>query len=241
MSGQSIPTAELQRHFWNEWNTSSRELLPLDEASLARAAFVISAVRGRVPPDGRLLDLGCGTGWLSEQLATLVREVTAVDLADEIIDRARIRAPHIRFLAGDAMVIPVDDGYDAVVCVDTLSHVPDQSGLINRVSCLLKQGGTLILTTQNRMIFNHSNVMPQGVGQIRHWVTSRELKSLLESRFRVINLTTILPGVTRGWLRILIGRKACQVWELLFGVSRWREICERMGLGQTITVIAQKK
>lgn len=236
-----LPGQELQRRFWNEWNVSARERQPPDEPSLARAAFVVSAVRRCVPPSGHFLDLGCGTGWLSEQLATYLRDITAVDLADEIIARARLRAPHIRFLAGDAMAVPGDVGYDAVACVETFSHVPNQAAFVNRLANLLKPNGTLILTTQNRTVFSRSRVMQQGEGQIRHWVTPSELEALLEPRFHNIEMATIMPAGDRGWCRILNGHKACRVWDLFVGRERWRAIREQAGLGQTITVIAKNR
>lgn len=236
-----IPSLESQSRFWNEWNTTSRELQPPDDPSLARAAFVASTVRRCVPSTGSLLDLGCGTGWLSEQLATHVHDITAVDLADEVIARARIRAPHIRFLAGDAMVVPADEVFDAVVCVETLSHVPDQAAFVKRLASLIKPGGTLILTTQNRTIFSHSRVMPQGKGQIRQWVTPRELRDLLSEKFSGIELATIMPAGDKGWLRILNGSKICRLWNSLFGEENWRVLRERAGLGQTITVVANKQ
>jgi len=164
-----------------------------------------------------------------------------VDLADEVIARAQLRAPQIRFLTGGAMMVPVDDGYDAVACVETFSHIPDQAAFVNRMADLLNPVGTLILATQNRTVFSRSQVMPQRAGQILRWVTQRELKRLLEPRFLAIQLATVLPGVSRGWLRILNGRNASYVWNLWFGMSRWRAICERVGLGQTIRPIAKKK
>jgi 2-polyprenyl-3-methyl-5-hydroxy-6-metoxy-1,4-benzoquinol methylase len=236
-----LPAQELQRRFWNEWNVSARELQPLDGPSLARADFVVSAVRRCVPSSGRLLDLGCGTGWLSEQLVAHVPDITAVDLGDEVIARARIRAPHIRFLSGDAMMVPTDAGYDAVVCVETFSHVPDQVAFVKRLADLLKPEGTLILTTQNRTVFSRSKVMSQGEGQIRRWVTPSELLGLLEPLFHKIEIATIMPAGDRGLLRILSGRKTCYAWNLLFGEGRWRAIREWAGLGQTITAVAKKK
>jgi 2-polyprenyl-3-methyl-5-hydroxy-6-metoxy-1,4-benzoquinol methylase len=238
---QAIETPELQRSFWNEWNASVREQKPLDEPSLARGAFALDAVRRYLDKSARIVELGCGTGWTAERLATVVGHVTAVDLADEVIARAVARSPHIRFLAGDAMTQPPDDAYDAVVCIETFSHVPDQRAFLARVSALLRPGGWLFLTTQNRRAFEHaSGVMSQAPGQIRRWVTPEELRTLASNQFRVEELTTMLPLGDRGWYRFVNGRKACAVWNRLAGVKRWRAIRERLGFGQTITLVARK-
>jgi 2-polyprenyl-3-methyl-5-hydroxy-6-metoxy-1,4-benzoquinol methylase len=242
MTESDNPDFELQRQFWNEWNISAREhQQQIDEPSLARAAFVVSSVRRFVPQQAKLVDLGCGTGWLSEQLAAHVENVTAVDLADEVIERARSRAPHIRFMVGDVMTVPDDSGYDTAVCVETFSHVPDQAAFVDRLADLLRPGGILILTTQNRTVFGRSRVMQKGKGQIRRWVTPKELRYLLGRRFSSLEVRTIVPAGDQGWLRLISGRRFCRVWEGLFGKSRWKSVREWAGLGQTITVVATKR
>jgi ubiquinone biosynthesis O-methyltransferase len=230
----------LERSFWNKWNHENRETRPLDEPSLGRAAFVLGAVQRCLSPDARLVDLGCGTGWLSERLADHVASVTAVDVADEVIARARERAPHVRFLAGSAMELPTDGNYDAVVCDNTFAHVADQAAFVERMADLLKPDGWLFLTTQNRTVWLRSRVLPQGEGQVRQWVTRSGLRRLVAPRFRIAHLATIQPNGDRGVLRLLNGRKTSRVWDALLGSQRWRSLRERAGLGQTITLIAQK-
>jgi ubiquinone biosynthesis O-methyltransferase len=234
--------ADLQRQFWNTWNTTERERQPLDAPSSMRAAFILSMVEQHVPRQARLVDLGCGTGWMSEQIAARVTHVTAVDLADEVIERARTRSPHINFLAGDVMTTPADRDYDAVVSVEVFSHVPDQPAFVDRMADLLKPDGLLLLTTQNHTAFSrYSRVMAQGAGQIRRWVTPRELRRLVEGRFRVLQLRTVLPVGDRGVLRLLNGRKACLLWNSLVGANRWQRLRESAGLGQTITLLARRR
>jgi ubiquinone biosynthesis O-methyltransferase len=236
-----LPT-ELQRQFWNTWNTTQREQQPMDAPSSMRAAFVLSMVEQHVPRHARLVDLGCGTGWLSEQIAARVTHVTAVDLADEVIARARARSPHVNFRAGDVMTTPTDRDYDAVVSVEVFSHVPDQPAFVDRMADLLKPDGLLILTTQNYTAFSrYSRVMAQGEGQIRRWVTPRELRRLVTPRFHVLQLRTVLPLGDRGVLRLLNGRKACFLWNSLAGAERWQRLRESVGLGQTITLLARRR
>jgi 2-polyprenyl-3-methyl-5-hydroxy-6-metoxy-1,4-benzoquinol methylase len=237
-----LPPARLQQQFWNGWNEEHGEQKAQDESSEARALFVERAIQAHVPPDGRLADLGCGAGWLSERLAKHVAGVTAVDLADEVIARARARAPHIRFLAGSAMLLPEDADYDAVVCDNTFAHVDDQPAFVERMADLLKPGGYLVLTTQNYTVYSRSSrVMAQGVGQVRKWVTPRTLRRMVAPRFRVVHLATIFPAGDRGFLRLLGGGKTRKAWNLLFGERRWISLRERLGLGQTITLIARKR
>ena len=80
-------TAELQQQFWNEWNSSTREQR-LDKVSREQAAVVCSWLRALDLKDARLIEVGCGAGWLSPQLASF-GQVVATDLAAEVLDNAR--------------------------------------------------------------------------------------------------------------------------------------------------------
>ncbi|HKY04478.1 MAG TPA: class I SAM-dependent methyltransferase, partial [Blastocatellia bacterium] len=62
----------------------------------------------------RILDLGCGTGHLSAQIAGRGAEVTGIDLSAEMIDQARRLYPDIRFLVADATSFRSDERFDAV-------------------------------------------------------------------------------------------------------------------------------
>jgi SAM-dependent methyltransferase len=229
------PDLERQRRFWTHWNETSR-----DPASQERATFVLSAVERHIGRDARIVELGCGTGWLSDQLAGLVASVTAVDFADEVVGRAQRRYPRVHFLAGDVMTQPTDAGYDAVVSVQTLAHVADQAAFIDRMADLLKPEGLLILETQNSTTYSRARWVRPPEGQIRKWVTRRQFRKLAECRFRVMELRTILPGGDKGLLRLLNGRKFSQVWGSIIGHARWRALREAAGLGMIMALVARK-
>lgn len=64
------------------------------------------AEAGRTPPFGAALDIGCGTGGHSIELAQRGWQVTGIDTVSRALDRARTRAPEadldVRFMAADA-------------------------------------------------------------------------------------------------------------------------------------------
>lgn len=81
------------------------------------------------PPDARVLDVGCGTGAITRELARWpgVAEVTGIDLSPTFLARARALDPpaNVRFVEGDARTLPIaDNSVDAVVFHTTLCHVP---------------------------------------------------------------------------------------------------------------------
>jgi ubiquinone/menaquinone biosynthesis C-methylase UbiE len=58
-------------------------------------------------PSARVLDVACGTGFLTRHLRG---EVTALDQSDQMLDIARERLPHARFVKADAVPLPFSDG-----------------------------------------------------------------------------------------------------------------------------------
>jgi trans-aconitate methyltransferase len=77
-----------------------------------------------VPAGSDVLELACGTGLWTEQLATRAATVTAVDAAPEMIELARVRAPQATFVLADLFEWRPPRRYDAVFFSAWLSHVP---------------------------------------------------------------------------------------------------------------------
>ena len=239
-----VPDPDCQRQFWDDWNARYRgpeALSRLDAATLLRQETVLLWMRELALSNPLIMDLGCGTGWLSAQLAGFGR-VTGVDIAVASIRKACQRFPDIEFRAGDLGDLDVGlERYDVVVCLETLSHVPDQEAFLTRIREVLKPGGYLIMTTQNRFVFERrSDVFPQGAGQIRRWVTTAELKRLVRGKFVVRRLTTMLPEGHGGILRLVNSTKLNRLLCRAVSAEALARVKERAGLGQTIALLAQR-
>lgn len=99
----------------------------------------------------RVLELGCGTGWLSIGLAQMGCDVVGVDISPAAIRLAEglaaTRAPTqvvgpLSFLAYDGKTLPVpDESVDRVVCYDAFHHVRDQAATIREFARVLRKGG----------------------------------------------------------------------------------------------------
>jgi demethylmenaquinone methyltransferase/2-methoxy-6-polyprenyl-1,4-benzoquinol methylase len=75
-------------------------------------------------PNGRVLELACGTGWWTERLARHADLLTAVDASPEAIQIARDRAPSARYVVADLFEWEPSETYDVVFFSFWLSHVP---------------------------------------------------------------------------------------------------------------------
>jgi SAM-dependent methyltransferase len=106
-------------------------------------------------PDSRVLDVACGAGGPS--LALVERtgcRLSGLDLAPEGIAHANALAAERRFadratfaVADCGGRLPFGDGaFDAVLCVDSICHLPDRFGVVAEWARLLRGGGRLVFT-----------------------------------------------------------------------------------------------
>jgi 2-polyprenyl-3-methyl-5-hydroxy-6-metoxy-1,4-benzoquinol methylase len=114
-----------------------------------------------VPPGvRRVLDAGCGDGFLAARLARRVPDITALDVDAPVLQRAQARFATlpIRWIHGDIMTtdLPGFDAFDAfaafaafaaVVSNAALHHVEDTRAALERLAGLVSPGGTLAVIT----------------------------------------------------------------------------------------------
>ncbi len=98
---------------------------------------------------GRILDIASGSGYGTHLLAERAGEtvdVLGVDLSQEAVRYAseRYGGERVRFIAADAMDFADDDGFDAIVSIETIEHLPEPGAFLARIIRLLRPTGVLI-------------------------------------------------------------------------------------------------
>src|SRR5271167_4235526 len=96
-----IPVDSVQ--IWDKWNSTYRQGR-LDEPSKVRMREVLAVMNDLRVRDVKILEVGCGTGWLSAKLSEFGK-VTAVDLGAKIIETAQVNYPGIDFRSGDIQTL----------------------------------------------------------------------------------------------------------------------------------------
>ena len=95
--------------------------------------------------DLSILDIGCGTGAMSEKLAPFGRVVSA-DFSSLALQFSRRRSLS-RLCTADAMRLPFrDDSFDVIVALDILEHLPDDEAALAEFQRVLSPGGRVIAT-----------------------------------------------------------------------------------------------
>ena len=105
----------------------------------------------------RVLDIGCGGGFLAEKFATRGCQVTGIDPSPVSIDAARAHATahglHIDYQVGSGEHLPApDSAFDLACCCDVLEHVSDLDRVISETARVLKPGGGYLFDTINRTV-----------------------------------------------------------------------------------------
>ena len=98
-----------------------------------------------MPPPGRkTLDLGCGEGRLSRDLAALGHTIVGIDASPTMLGAAREAAPEIETHLADAAALPFPDGaFDCVIAFMSLQDVDDLEGALRESARVLEPGGRL--------------------------------------------------------------------------------------------------
>lgn len=100
-----------------------------------------------LPAGASVLDLCCGQGSLTAQLARRGFQTSGLDFSPAMLRRAREAAPDARFHEGDAQDLPFDeDAFDAVVCNFGVCHLSDQPRCLSEVRRVLRPGGLFAMT-----------------------------------------------------------------------------------------------
>jgi 2-polyprenyl-3-methyl-5-hydroxy-6-metoxy-1,4-benzoquinol methylase len=129
----------------HRWVASTPEYALKDSEGTSHAV-ILELLRGR--PPGRILDVGCSGGLLSEQMRALGHHVVGMDSIEIPEVRGRVDA----FVLGDLEDgIPADvgDGFDVVVAADVIEHVRRPDILLQQMAQVLAPNGELLVSTPN--------------------------------------------------------------------------------------------
>jgi SAM-dependent methyltransferase len=169
------------RDYYEElWQRLPEELSPPDVE--LRRRVLLSEAR----PGDRALDLGCGTGELTAELARAGASAVGVEVAEAAIQRARANHPSLDFrLAPIDGRLPFEDAeFDLVWCSEVIEHVADTGRWLSEVRRVLASRGRLLLTTPShgrlRLALGGLERFSEPLGDHLHLYTRRSLRELLE-------------------------------------------------------------
>jgi 2-polyprenyl-3-methyl-5-hydroxy-6-metoxy-1,4-benzoquinol methylase/glycosyltransferase involved in cell wall biosynthesis len=140
--------------------------------------FANMAVSLALPAGAKILDVGCGSGWLSEYFARLGYSVKGVDISPDLIAMSRDRVARVpygvdhetplrcEFVVHDVESAALRETFDLIICYDSLHHFEDERAVMRHLAAMLQVGGLLFIL--------------EGQKPDDHSVTAAELRSVMQ-------------------------------------------------------------
>jgi SAM-dependent methyltransferase len=169
----------VRSYYEDLWERLPDDLQPADLE--LRREFLLANVRA----EERALDLGCGTGDFTAELARSGASAVGVEVAEAALARAHARHPSFDFrLAPIDGPLPLEDSeFDLVWCSEVIEHVADTARWLSEVRRVLAPGGRLLLTTPShgrvRLALGGVERFSEPLGDHLHLYTRRSLEQLL--------------------------------------------------------------
>lgn len=115
--------------------------------------WILDVIRRNIGYHAEILDMGCGGGFLSNDLAAAGHTVTGIDLSTSSlrVAESRDRTHSVRYQQGDVYQVPFPrESFDVVTAMDLLEHVSDPQKVISEATRVLRPGGLFLFNTFNK-------------------------------------------------------------------------------------------
>jgi len=116
-----------------------------------------------LPQNGKLLDIGCGTGLFVERYIDEGRDAVGLDISQKMIQQARSRCSECDYTVGTGEKIPFNDNtFDAISSLLVFSYVRDPESMLSEAYRVLKPGGAIAICTLGKKL------LTRGIPAIYH-------------------------------------------------------------------------
>lgn len=212
---------------WHEGSDHPVALLRAENRS--RVPWILQEVESYFGRKVRVLDIGCGGGFLTKGFADRGDEVVGLDCSESSLKIAALADKKSSYIKGDAYQLPfAEESFDVVCAMDLLEHVEDPAQVIGEGSRVLKKGGLFFYHTFNRNLLSYLLVIkgvewgvkntPKNMHAYPLFITPKELKDTCsEKGLKVKKMRGFHPKLfQKAWLKLLVSRKVPEDFTFVF-------------------------
>lgn len=197
-------------------------------------AFVFEYGKGLIPvlapqPDELILDLGCGTGHLSQTIAESGAHVIGIDSSPDMIEKAHHTYPDLEFLVADAANFSFPSPFDAIFSNAALHWVLQAENAVHCIAKSLKTGGRFVAEFGGKgNVATITTAVQQSLWELAHverdfgWYfpSLGEYASLLEKHNLAVRNAVLFERPTS----LEDGENGLRNWISMFGERMFRNI-----------------
>jgi trans-aconitate methyltransferase len=200
---QSILDKNKIDHFWRSRSKEEDPRIATHFKQDATLELDVAFIKRYVSPDSRVLDLGCGTGTVSNQIASSCSYIRAIDKVDAFLKHCNT-APHISVGVSDIVTYLDQDQYDVIILFGVMIYIEEHEASKIYANChqMLKPNGKLIVkhacgVTEDVIVDTFST-------EINDWYHAvyrfhEKEKKLINAHFNTVEKIDIYPPELNRW------------------------------------------
>lgn len=167
-------------------------------------AQIVNRMKKKLNRNMTVLELACGTGLMSVQLAGSVKMMEATDFSEDMIKQAKTKSnsSHLHFSVQDATDLPyTNETFDAVIISNALHIMPNREKALSEIRRVLKQDGILIAPTFTAAGSLSGRIRIRimelsGFKVFHKWTPDEYIKFLLDNGFTITDSEIYNGGLT---------------------------------------------
>lgn len=199
----------------------------------------------------RLLEVGCGWGNVLRLIDAKVSEITAIDIDQESVDHVNVLyaqsdsiTAHVADICDEASLDHLELGYDAVLTINVLEHIEDDSRALRNMKRMLRPGGhLLIVVPAHPSIYNQ---MDRSIGHHRRYSRAALAEQLAELGCEIVQMRYVNALGALGWTFAgrVMGKDTAPSGQLMLmndiiPVLRWLETRVEPPFGTSLVAVAR--
>lgn len=171
------------------------ELAALEENNFwfrARNRLIIWALQHYAPAFRDFLEVGCGTGYVLQGVATAFpgAHICGTEAQTEGLEFAAARVPRATFLQMDARHMPFDREFDVIGAFDVIEHISEDEAVLAQMHRALRPGGNLLLTVpQHPFLWSEYDVRAH---HVRRYTGSELRQKLARAGFEIVKMSSFV-------------------------------------------------